>query len=104
MTGERNRQIDRGPLIVKSEVERALRAMKTMKATGLDEISVEIMKVLDDFSHGELTELCNYIYNIGHIPDDLKKSVLITLPQKTKAVECSDFRTIILMIKHIRST
>ena len=37
------------------------------------------------------------MYNTGHIPNDLITSVFVALPKKSKAVDCSDFRTISLM-------
>ena len=44
-----------------------------------------------------LTDMFNDMYSTGHLPDELLKSVYITLPKKARATECSDFRTISLM-------
>ena len=37
------------------------------------------------------------IYNTGHIPEDLKKSIFVQIPKKPKASICEDFQTISLM-------
>jgi len=37
------------------------------------------------------------MYSTGHIPHDLKTSVFVALPKKSKALECADYRTISLM-------
>jgi len=41
--------------------------------------------------------LCKNIYNTGNWPTDFTKTMLIPLPKKTNAVECSDHRTISLI-------
>ena len=53
--------------------------------------------MLEEFGEQALTELYNDIYETGYIPQDLLKSVYITLSKKSKATECSDHRTISLM-------
>ena len=71
--------------------------MKDRKATGVDEIPTECVKVLDTTSLKILTDLFNKIYKTGYIPGDLAQSIFITLQKKQKAPKCSDFRTISLM-------
>ena len=56
--------------------------MKNGKATGSDEISIEMLRALDDQNIDVITNLCNIIYNSGVISTDLKESVFITLPKK----------------------
>ena len=86
-----------GPEILTSEVEKALKWMKIGKASGIDNISSEMLQALGDFGINTLTKLCNNMYKNAYIPEDLRTSVFILLPKKHKAVECSDFRTISLM-------
>ncbi|GFR91923.1 endonuclease-reverse transcriptase, partial [Elysia marginata] len=86
-----------GPPIIAAEVEYALKKMKSAKAPGLDNISTEMLKAVGNFGIEKLTDIFNDIYNSGHLPEDLLQSVFITLPKKTRAVECGDFRTISLM-------
>ena len=86
-----------GPSILKSEIVAALRAMKDNKAAGLDNITTEGMKALDESGTDLLWQLCNKIYMSGELPSEMKKSEFVTLPKKAKALECSEFRTISLM-------
>ena len=86
-----------GPPILKDEVRAATKKMKNGKATGPDGISVELIEALGDFGLVELTELLNKIYDTGHIPSDMLKSVFIALPKKAGATDCELHRTISLM-------
>ena len=45
----------------------------------------------------KLTEMINLIYDSGHIPDDLRHSLFITIPKKKNAQNCAEHRTISLM-------
>ena len=86
-----------GPCILKEEVQRALKKMKSGKATGPDNIPVEIITVLEDLGIDMTTKLLNAIYDSGTIPEDLCKSVFIALPKTPGATECELHRTISLM-------
>ncbi|GFO01888.1 RNA-directed DNA polymerase from mobile element jockey-like [Plakobranchus ocellatus] len=77
-----------GPPIMKEEVETAIKKMKHGKATGPDNISVELIEALEDFGIGKVTHLLNEIYDTGQIPTDLSKSIFIALPKKPGATEC----------------
>ena len=88
---------DRGPPILKEEVEKAIRKSQTGKAPGDDGITVEMIKLLEDFGLEKLTDLYNQIYSTGTFPEELLKSVYITLPKQPRATECSNYRTISLM-------
>ncbi|GFN92682.1 RNA-directed DNA polymerase from mobile element jockey-like, partial [Plakobranchus ocellatus] len=88
-----------GPPIMKEEVEtaRSRKKMKHGKATGPDNISVELIETLEDFGIGKVKHLLNEIYDTGQIPTDLSKSIFIVLPKKPGATECELHRTISLM-------
>ena len=88
---------DRGPPILKEEVERAIRKSQGGKAPGDDGITVEMIKLLEDFGIDKLTDLYNEIYSTGTFPEELLKSVYITLPKQPRATDCSNYRTISLM-------
>ena len=90
-------EIISGQSILKEEVEKAIQSMKNGKATGSDEISTEILRALDDQNINVITNLCNIMYNSGVIPTDLKQSIFITLPKKSKAQSCTEYRTVSLM-------
>ncbi|CAF1302854.1 unnamed protein product [Adineta ricciae] len=86
-----------GPTIMKDEVRKAIKSMKTNKATGPDGISVEMIQCLDEIGVDMMTKLINQIYDTGNIPEDLTKSIFIALPKKSGATECELHRTISLM-------
>ena len=44
-----------------------------------------------------ITSLCKIIHNSGMIPTEMKHSVIVTLPKKPKAMNCTEFITISLM-------
>ncbi|RUS77743.1 hypothetical protein EGW08_014502 [Elysia chlorotica] len=69
----------------------------TGKATGPDNISVELLEALDDYGMDKITSLLNEIYETGQIPADITKSIFIALPKKPGATECELHRTISLM-------
>ena len=93
-------EIKSGQNILKEEVEKTIQSMIKRKATGSDEISTEMLRALDDENIDVITNLCIIIYNSGVIPTDLKQSILITLPKKSKAQSCTEYGTISL-INHI---
>ena len=78
-------------------MEKTIQSMKKGKATGSDGISTEMLRALDDENIDVLANLCNIIYNSGVIPTDMKQSIFITLPKKSKAQSCTEYRTINLM-------
>ncbi|GFO24710.1 transposon tx1 uncharacterized 149 kda protein [Plakobranchus ocellatus] len=82
---------------MKEEVKAAIKKMKHGKATGPDNILIELIEALEDFGIGKVTRLPNEIYDTGQIPIDLSKSIFIALPKKPGATECELHRTISLM-------
>ncbi|XP_060520837.1 uncharacterized protein LOC132698660 [Cylas formicarius] len=88
---------DIGPEITKDEVEHIIKEMKTGKATGLDEIPAEVLKLIDNHNIHLLTHLFNSVYKTGILPKEWLQSTFITIPKKTNARQCSDHRTISLM-------
>ena len=83
--------------ILKHEVEAACREMKKGKATGQDGISIELIEALGDRGIDALTKIFNVIYYKGELPEELRKSVFITLPKKAGAIDCEHHRTICIM-------
>ena len=86
--------------ILQTNAAEAIRISKNGKTTGPD--SLRNYQSPKSFSTDKLTEPYNEIYECGHLPDDFLDSVLITLPKKPKAKECSDFGTISLMSHHLK--
>ncbi|GFO15737.1 endonuclease-reverse transcriptase [Plakobranchus ocellatus] len=58
--------------------------MKRGKAEGPDDIPSEMLSAPCEFVVTEITELLNTIHSTGEIPTDLKKSVYIAPPKKTR--------------------
>ena len=68
----------KGPEIIQSEMENALRAMKNGKALGHDDIHAEALKLME---LRILADLFNKIYKTGQIPKHWMKSTFIALPK-----------------------
>ena len=88
---------DKGPHILQSEVEKAIKETRNRKATGDDDIPGDVIKLLGEGGLEILTELSNTIYNTGEWPKDITEVTMIVLKKKTKATKCSDYRTISLI-------
>ena len=84
-----------GPSIMITEVSEAIRQLKTGKAPGIDGITGEHLKALDEMGLQIIT--CNDIYDSSCIPKDLRHSLFIKITKKPKAMECTEHRTICLM-------
>ena len=87
----------KGPSILQSEVEEAIRHMKKKKSEGIDNIPAELLKSLNSTTIKILTDICNDMYNQGKWPEDFYKTIMIPLKKKLNATECSDHRTISLI-------
>ena len=88
---------NKGPSILKSEVVWALKHLKNKKATGIDKVPAEVLKLLGEEGIEELWNLCNEMYNSGNWPEDFVTSILIPIPKKVNANDCKLFRTISLI-------
>ena len=83
--------------ILKSEIVKAIKVMQRKKATGDDNISVDLLKELGDNELKIMTALVNRIYISGDWPKDFLDVTMITLRKKNKAKKCGDHRTISLI-------
>lgn len=88
---------DKGPGILQSEVEKAIRDMRRRKATGDDDIPSDLLKELGEKGVKALTRLINKIYVTGEWPKDFLEVTMIPLQKKKNAKKCSDYRTISLI-------
>ncbi|GFN77826.1 RNA-directed DNA polymerase from mobile element jockey-like [Plakobranchus ocellatus] len=87
----------KGPTILKEKVEDAIKKMTNGKATGPDNIPVEIIKAFDNLGIDLTTKLLNAICGSGTILEDLCKSVFMVLPKTPGATECELHSTVSLM-------
>jgi hypothetical protein len=87
----------KGPDIMREEIYEAIKCMKKGKAAGIDDVPAEFLKMIEGETLKKLVDLCMELYNTGIWPEDFTKSLLIPIPQKANAVDCSDYRTISLI-------
>ena len=78
--------------ISKEEIVKAIKSMPKGKAAGPD----ELIHALDDLGAEWMTKIANEIYDEGHFPTDMCRSVFITLPKKAGTTKCELHRTISL--------
>ena len=88
---------DLEPDILECEVKCALESITTNKASGSDGIPVELYQNLKDDAVKVLHSICQKIWKMQQQPQDWKRSVLIPIPKKGNAKECSNYHTIALI-------
>ena len=87
------------PDILEYEVKWALGRITMNKASGGDRIPVKLFQTLKDDAVKVMHSICQQIWKIQQWPQDWKRSVLIPIPKKGNAKECSNYG-IIALISH----
>ena len=77
--------------ILEREVRWALGSITTNKASGGEEIPVELFQILKDDAVKVLHSICQHIWESQQWPQDWKTSVFIPIPKKGNAKECSNY-------------
>ena len=85
------------PDILECEVKWALESITTNRASGGDEIPVELFQILRDDAVKVLHSICQHIWKTQQCPQDWKRAVFIPIPKKGNAKECSNYRTVALI-------
>ena len=85
------------PDILECEVKWALESITMNKASGGDEIPVELFQILKHDAVKVLHSICQQIWKTQQWPQDWKRSVFISIPNKSNAKRCSNCRTIALI-------
>ena len=85
------------PDILECEVKWALKSITTNKASGGDEIPIELFQTLKDDAVKVLHSICQQIWKTQQWPQDWKRSVFIPIPKKGNAKECSNYHTVALI-------
>ena len=67
------------------------------KASGGDEIPVELFQILKDDAVKVLHSICQQIWKTQQCPQNWKRLVFIPIPKKGNAEECSNYHTISLI-------
>ena len=83
--------------ILECEVKCALGSITTNKASGGDGIPVELFQILKNNGVKVLHSICQQIWKTHPGPQDWKRSVLIPIPKKGNAKECSNYHTVALI-------
>ena len=78
------------PDILECEVKWALESITMNKASGGDGIPVELFQILKDDAVKALHSICQQIWKTQQWPQDWKRSVVIPIPKKGNAKECSN--------------
>ena len=61
------------------------------KASGGDEIAVELFQILKDDAVKVLHSMCQQVWKTHQWPQDWKRSVFLPIPKKGNAKECSNY-------------
>ena len=85
------------PDILECEVKWPLESITTNKASGGDEIPVELFQILKDNAVKVLHSICQQICKTQQWPQAWKRSVFIPVPKTGNAKECSNYHTIALI-------
>ena len=85
------------PDIMECEVKWSLGSIIMNKASGGDRIPAELIQILKDDAVKVLHSICQQVWKIQRWPQDWKRSVLIPIPKKGNAKECSNYHTIVLI-------
>ena len=85
------------PDILECEVRWDLQSITTNKASGGDKITAELFQILKDDAVKVLYSICQQIWKAQQWSQDWKRSVLIPIPKKGNAKECSNYCTIVLI-------
>ena len=83
--------------ILECKVKWTLGSITTNRASGGDGILVELFQILKDDPVEVLHSICQQIWKTQQWPQDWKRSVLIPIPKKRNAKECSNYHTIALI-------
>ena len=82
------------PDILECEVKWALESITMNKASGGDGIPVELFQTLKDDAEKVLHSVCQQIWKTQQWPQSWKRSVIIQIPKKGNAKECSNYCTL----------
>ena len=72
-------------------------SITTNKASGGDEILVELFQILKDDAVKVLHSICQQIWKTQQWPQGWRRSVFIPIPKKGSAKECSNYCTVALI-------
>ena len=74
--------------ITSEEIQHALKIMPMKKAPSPDGVLTEMLVADGEYGLEELTRLTHMLYNHGCFPEELNKSIFITLPKISGTTKC----------------
>ena len=83
--------------IMDKEIRDIIEKIPKNKATGCDQIPIELIQCLGEEGKQVIVDLVQKIYNDEELPPDFVNNIIIPLPKSSKAVRCEDHRTISLI-------
>ena len=85
------------PDILECKVKWALGSITTNKASGSDGIPAELFQILKGAAAKVLHSIYQQIWKTQQLLQDWKRSVLIPIPKKGNAKECSNYVSMLLL-------
>ena len=79
--------LEHEPEILRSEVEESLKSAKTGKASGIDGISIEIIRAAGEASVELLWRACRAVWKDGIAPMECRQSIIIPIYANRKETE-----------------
>ena len=89
-----------GPVekVVRDEIVEAIQSMKSGKATGTSDVSVEIIVASGEIGVKVMMELCQRVVDGGGMPDEWKTSVIVPIFKgKGNVMSCGSYRVVKLL-------
>ena len=83
--------------IVKEEVRRSIKKLKTRKAPGICGIVPEMLKAGDEVAVDWLAKVFNIVWREGVAPSDWKNAVIVPVYKKGSKLDCLNYRGISLV-------
>jgi len=74
--------------------------LKQNKAPGIDNITAELLQCASTKIKVALYQLTQDIYENGDVPDNYRKSIIVTIPKKSETNYCEQFR-ILSLLTHV---
>ena len=85
------------PDILECKVKWPLGSITMNKGSGGDGIPIELFQILKDDAVEVLHSICQQIWKTQQWPQNWKRSLIIPIPKKGNAKECSNYHTIALI-------
>lgn len=86
----------KGTSLIRTKFYFALNTLAERKATGIDNIPVEILKKLDEFTNSLLFNIIGKCYETGKLLNNFIKRKSIKIPKKENATNYTNYRIITL--------